>query len=369
VIALNTSAQLTFTESAKTATQNTGTNLLMGSPVNLANNQYLRLKLAKDTSNAEDMIVRFNSQASGNYDSSSDALYKQGYGSVSLSGISQDNVKVAIHSMSLPKQQQEVLALYANASASGNFTLTLKDINAMPRLYDIWLMDNYTKDSVDMRQNPVYDLAINKSDTSSFGNNRFKLVIRQNQAYAYRLLDFTAAKVPDARQIQVNWTTVNEGNYTTFTVERSTDGGKTYSVIGGVTGTGSGSYGLLDKSPVVGLNIYRLKQEDINNTITYSNLVIIQFSYQGNSLLSNNLVIYPNPAANIINLAVQNQTADITSYDIRFMNSTGLVIKQVISAQPTWQGSVIGLKPGAYVIRILNGKDSSLVGEAKFVKM
>jgi hypothetical protein len=328
-VATGTGAQLTFTESAKTSTQNTGTNLLMGKPVNLAGNQSLRVKLAKDASNAEDIVINFSSMATGKFTAATDAEYIQGYGTVNLSGISQDNIKVAIHSMPLPKLQEQALKLYVTASASGNYTLALNEINALPRLYDIWLIDHYMKDSLDFRQYPVYNLGIDISDTSSFGNNRFTLVIRQNQAYAYRLLDFTAAKVADARQqVQVNWKTTNEGNYTTFTVERSTDGGKTYSVIGGATGTGLGNYGLVDKSPVTGLNMYRLQQEDINNTITYSNIVNIQFSPQSSNLTVNNVLVYPNPGGSTVNLAIQNQTADITSYSIRFMNSTANMARQ-----------------------------------------
>jgi hypothetical protein len=360
---------LTFTESAKTTTQNTGIKLLLGTPVNVTNNQTLMLKLAKDTANTEDIIINFNGQADNNYHNDIDALYTQGYGLVNFSGISQDNVKVAIHAMPLPQLQQKALRLYANASANGNYTLTLTQIKSLPRLYDIWLMDNYTKDSVDMRQNPVYNFTIDKSDTSTFGNYRFALAIRQNQAFAYRLLDFTAAKVRDAREVLINWDTANEGNYTTFTVERSTDRGVTYSTIGGETGAGLGNYGLIDKSPATGRNMYRLKQEDINNAITYSNVVDIEFSPKSNNLTDNSVTIYPNPAVSTVNLAVENQTGNNTSYNILFTNSSGVVVKRFTSAQSIWQGSVSDLEPGTYLVQVLNGKNASLVGQAKLVKM
>jgi len=362
--------QLTFTESAKTTTQNTGIKLLMGAPVNLAGNQYLRLKLAKDTFNTEDIVVSFNNQASNNYNTDLDATYKSGYGAVSLAGISHDNVKVAIHSMPLPKAQAETLGLSVNASATGVYSLSLKNINAVPRLYDVWLMDKYQGDSLDMRQNHSYSFNIYKNDTASFGSSRFKLVLRQNAAYAYRLVDFAAAKTPDLRQVEISWNTLNEGNYTNFTVERSTDGGKTYTVLGSAAATGTGSYGLADKAPVQGSNMYRLKQEDINNTITYSNIVTIQFSYLSNNLVSSNLMIYPNPGVNNIYLTVTAQTPNINGgYDIRFMNSSGIVVKQTTSPQSTWQGNVSNLQPGTYIIQVLNSKTETLVGETKFVKM
>lgn len=361
--------QLTFTETAKTTTQNTGANLLMGTPVNLANSQFLKLRLAKDTANADETVISFNSQAGAKFNPGLDAPYKSGYGIVSLAGISQDNVQSAIHNIPLPKLQGESVGLNVGVNATGIYSITLKDIVSVPRLYDVWLMDKYKKDSLDMRTNLTYNFNIDKSDTASFGANRFTLVIRQNPAYAYRLLSFSASKVPDVKQVQINWNTANEGNYTNFTVEHSIDGGKTYSVLGSLSATGAGQYGLLDKNPADGQNLYRLKQQDVNNTITYSNVVTIQFSYQSNSLTSNNLMIYPNPVMSMINLSVTNQTADDASYDIRFMNSSGVVVKQATSPQSTWQGNLSNLQPGTYVIQVLNSKNETLVGETKFVKM
>jgi len=257
-----------------------------------------------------------------------------------------------------------------NANTDGIYSLTLKDIVSVPRLYDIWLMDKYKNDSLDMRQNLTYHFNILKSDTNSFGSKRFTLVIRQNPAYAYQLLDFAATKVQDARQVQVQWSTVNEGNYTRFTIERSIDNGKTFDVLGGVPATDQGKYSLIDKNPVNGQNLYRLKQEDINNTITYSKVVSVQYAIQSNNIVNNILSIYPNPVTSNISLSIAaKNTSDIASYNIKFMNSSGIVVKQVTSSQSSWQGSISSLEPGTYVVQVLNTKDASLIGQTKFVKL
>src|SRR5260370_18572449 len=120
------------------------------------------------------------------------------------------------------------------------------------------------------------------------------MVIRQNPAYAYILLNFTANKVSAARQVETVWKTQNEENYTNFTVERSIDNGKTFAVLGGVKAAGLGTYSFLDKNPVTGLNLYRLKQEDINNTISYSKVVPIQYADLSNQITRNKISIYPN---------------------------------------------------------------------------
>ncbi|HZX57593.1 MAG TPA: T9SS type A sorting domain-containing protein, partial [Mucilaginibacter sp.] len=369
VKATSTSAQLVFTESAKTSSQNTGVNLTMGKPVNLASNQYIRLRLAKDLTNADETMIRFNNQATTNFDEKLYAIYRTGYGSVSLAGVTSDKVHFAIGTVPLPGQQSESIGLNVNANTDGIYSLSLKDVAAVPRLFDIWLMDAYKKDSLEMRQNKTYNFNIYKSDSASFGSKRFSLVIRQNAAFAYQLLSFTATKVPDARQVQITWNTVNEGNYTNFTVERSINGGKTFDVLGGITASGAGEYTMADKSPATGQNQYRLKQEDINGIITYSTVVKIEYSGLSNSLVSNKLSIYPNPVVNNLSLAIAGQSTNNAIYNINFMNSSGIIIKQVTSGQSTWEGSVGDLQPGIYVVQVLDGKNKTFIGETKFVKL
>jgi hypothetical protein len=370
VVALNGSASLTFNESAKSTTQVTGSNLMMSTTAqNKVNNQYLKLQMALDTFYKEDVVIRFNDHAKTSFDFNADALYLKGFSKVSLSSSSSDHVALAINQQPLPKQTATRVGLNVSASANGTYHMSLKDIAGLPKLYDVWLMDNYRKDSVDMRVNTQYAFDIITTDTASFGAHRFVLVVRQNQAYVYKLIDFTAKKASAARQVDVVWNTQNEGNYTNFTVERSTDNGATYQVLGGVTAADQGTYSFHDKSPVTGTNLYRLKQEDLNNTISYSKIVTIQYANTDNNLVSHNINVYPNPVNSTINLAIASQSADAATYNIRFMNSTGLIVKEVISSQTSWQGNISSLQPGTYIVRVTNNRNQSFVGENKFVKL
>ena len=369
VITSATTATLTFDETAKTTTQVTGSSLLMGSPVNVSNNQYLKLRLAKDSVNTDETVIRFNSNGSTNFNPGLDAPYKGGYGSVSLSGISNDHVSLAIDVIPLPHAQPESVSLNVTANTDGAYTISLKDLVSVPQLYDLWLIDKYKKDTTNLRQNSSYTFNIAKADTASYGANRFKLVIGQNPAFACQLLSFTGSKMQGSRQVQLVWNTQNEGNYTNYTVERSIDGGKTFAVLGAVPTTGSGKYSLQDQNPINGSNLYRLKQVDVNNVITYSNVVTIAYSDLSNNL-ANNLMLFPNPAVNTLSLNLVTPPANnLSSYNIRFMNSSGLIIKQVTSAQPSWQGSINNLQPGTYIVQVLNSSTSSLVGQGKFVKL
>jgi len=371
VIANCSCARLTFNESAKTNTQPTGAKLLMGTPLITNINQYIRLQvMGKDSTISEQTMIRFKDQAPLTYTPDVDALYKPGFGLASLSSKSSDQVDLSINSIPLPKQKSESIKLNVNATHGGTYTLKLRDMIAVPQIYDIWLMDAYKKDSLDMRQNKIYAFDIYKNDTASFGSNRFTLVIRQNAAYAYHLLNFTVNKVPTSiRQVQVTWTAINEGNYTSFTVERSIDDGKTFGVLGGAKAAGQGTYSFIDKSPVSGANLYRLKQEDINNTIFYSKIVTIQYSDLSDQQLGNKINIYPNPVSSNLNLEIAAATSDSVIYNIRVMNSSGVEIRKITSSKPFWQGSMGNLQPGAYILQVFNNDTQSLIGESKFIKL
>jgi trimeric autotransporter adhesin len=363
-------AQLVFNEWAKVNTQNTGLNLFMGKPDNQsADSQYLRLQMAKDSINTDDILIRFNKGVKSEFDEIADAPYKIGSGAVSLSSLSSDQVSLAINVQPLPNQSEKI-RLNISATTDGFYKLNMKQLMGIPQLFDVWLMDAYKKDSLDMRHNPSYSFNVSKNDTSSFGANRFSLVIRQNPAYAYRLLNFTAAKVPGVSQVQVVWEAENEANYTNFTVEHSTDGGKTFNVLGEEKAAASGTYSLLDRKPIAGLNLYRLKQEDFNDVITYSKVVQVQYSDMSNNhLVANNISVYPNPATSTINIAISTDAVTKHAYTYRIANSLGLIVKQVTSQQANWQPNISDLMPGSYIIKVLSTTDNSLIGNSKFIKL
>jgi hypothetical protein len=369
VRATSTTAQLIFNEDAKTSLPIISSNILLGKPANETVSQYLRLKLSKDSINTDETVVMFNDQGSLNYKKGMDALYRPGNGIVSLSSQSGDQLPIAIKSI-IPPNQRECLGLNVNTSTDGTYILALKDMVSIPVLFNISLIDAYKKDSVNLRVNPSYSFDVNKSDSTTFGSNRFSLVISQNPAYAYKLLDFNAIKAQAHQQVNVTWETQNEENYTNFTIERSTDAGKGFDVLGSVTANGQGNYSFVDKSPVMGSDLYRLKQVNINNAVSYSKIVTIQFANLSDQLTGNKISIYPNPiAGSVINLSITADNAQSANYNIKFMSSTGIVVKEITSQQASWHGNVNNLQPGTYIVRVINNKTQNLVGESKFVKL
>jgi len=388
-------ASLTFNESAKTTaqvtgpTQTTGSTLLLSTqPVTNNVLQYLRLELDADSVNKEETIVRFNSSAKNEYVVNEDSQYFIGNGEVGLSTMSTDNYALAINNIPLPKHSQAI-KLNVSATTNGVYKLNMTQIKAVPQLYDVWLMDAHKKDSLNMRSNNSYAFDVDLADTTTFGSNRFQLVIRQNPALGVHLLDFTATKATNGAQ--VTWKTENEQNYTNFTVERSTDNGKTFDVLGGFLSSAGGTYSYLDKEPLVALNQYRLKLEDLNGTISYSGIAPLLYSTLSNNVANNAITVYPNPANNTLNLTIDRTinltnalaTASIndtvsgqdvnqnvtTMYSVKIFSSVGAIVKTMETMQPSSKADVSNLPPGEYIIQVVNNTNKSIVGQSTFVKL
>jgi len=366
VIAKGAGATLTFNESAKTNSSYTGVGTLM-STQNIASSsiQFMRLRMALDSVNSDETVFRFKESAQNNFNIDEDAPYKTGDGTLSLSSLSQDSVALAINQ--LPLKNGQHTALQVGASTSAAYTISLEEITGIPKAYGIWLKDKFAGDSVNLRKTNIYSFSIDKSNPATFGKNRFSVILKQDSAYAYKLLSFSATRVGNSSNVETHWKTVNEENYTNFTVERSTDGGSTFVVVDGLWGTGAGDYGLMDKNAVTGTNLYRLKSVDINNVTTYSNIVTVVITDNANAAAKLN--VYPNPVTSVVNLQMLDKSNGNVAYNIVVSNSTGFIVKQATSSQPNWQANVSDLMPGTYLVRVINNKTQNFVGESKFVKL
>jgi hypothetical protein len=354
--------------------------------------QYLRLQLALDAINTDDTYIGFEANAKTQYVFNEDAPYFPGNGKVNLCSISSDNVQLAINKLPLPGKQSLAIRLNVKASADGAYKLNMTQMVNIPQLYEVWLMDNYTNDSLDMRKYKTYAFNLLKADTNSYGSKRFSLVIRQDPELSVHLLNFTATKASNGAQIA--WTTENEQNYTNFAIEKSSDGGITFDVLDGFLSSGLGAYSFLDKTPVqtpvtVGATAqYRLKIEDLNGTISYSDVVTLTYGNLSDGGTKNPISIYPNPARNTLNLAITQaddsnslstesvpvKGASITHtantvYSIKIFSTNGAVVKIATTTQSDWNCDVSNLSPGTYMIQILNDTDKSLVGRSKFIKL
>jgi trimeric autotransporter adhesin len=177
----STSTQSTSQTTTTTPTGGTGTTGTSGTTAATNSiNGYMRLKLAEDSINTDGILINFKPTSKLIYVPGEDAPSMQGFGAVSLASLSSDNVSLAINSLPLTSTGATI-GLVVSAKSDGIYTLNMQEINSVPDSYSVWLMDNYKKDSLEMRANPTYAFNIYNADTASFGSHRFKLVIRNIQ--------------------------------------------------------------------------------------------------------------------------------------------------------------------------------------------
>jgi len=100
------------------------------------------------------------------------------------------------------------------------------------------------------------------------------------------------AATPQNKEVVVTWTTAYESGSDYFEVERSLDGGRTFTGLGRVTAAGEATertdYAFTDNSPVNGESAYRIRQADVNETVDYSNVVTVTFGEPSIGMLSPN---------------------------------------------------------------------------------
>ena len=343
----------------------------------------LRLKLINSTSSSDDIAIGFSTLASVLYNANEDSEYFPGSGPVGFSSLSSDNIKLSINLVPYPASETRlVIRLDVQAQSSGTYSLLRSQLDTIPDMYHLWLVDRLLKDSIDLRNTASYAFNINKTDTTTFGSNRFQVVVgtcmdMDTTVSKAKLLTFNAVKSIDTAKLA--WTSANELNSSNFTVERSTDNGKTFSDVYSVVSNSSGMYSYADKNPPVGNDGYRIKLTDINDTVSYSDTFTLAFADPiipvSSSPVANNLIkIYPNPAGGIINLSIFQSTSASTNaatgvFDIMIMNSNGTIVKTATSAQTSWQDNVNSLIPGTYFVNVVRDNDKSLIGKTKFVKL
>lgn len=108
-----------------------------------------------------------------------------------------------------------------------------------------------------------------------------------------QLLSFDV-KLSKDREAEITWKTATEVNNKHFVVEKSFDGinfSALKTIKGAINSSSEKSYATLDEDPYEGLSYYRLKQVDLNDAFTFSN--VVPFS---NTQLLELLRFYPCPA-------------------------------------------------------------------------
>jgi len=123
-------------------------------------------------------------------------------------------------------------------------------------------------------------------------------------------LSFTAQK--QEGKVLLNWSTASEQNARSFIVQHSIDA-SSWSNTGTVAAAGNSAavqqYSFIHSNPVIGINYYRILQEDMDGKIAYSKVISLQYTSR-----LRQIIVYPNPVKDgLLHLQLQ-QAATVFIY-------------------------------------------------------
>lgn len=151
-------------------------------------------------------------------------------------------------------------------------------------------------------------------------NNVNALTVSSLNVLPVTLLDFTAQT--QGQNVELQWRTASEQNNRGFYIERSRDGLR-WKSLGFVPGQGNAdalnTYRFVDKSALIGVNYYRLKQVDVDQGFAYSK--VVSADVQGKAIPQ----AYPNPTTG--ELEIKGWTG--TPVQIKVMNALGETVQHL----------------------------------------
>ncbi|HEX8376407.1 MAG TPA: T9SS type A sorting domain-containing protein, partial [Pedobacter sp.] len=319
--------------------------------INTPLNKELRITLQNDQHIEEAVAV---------FKAGSDSLAKEedavlfGGTSVTLSTLSSDKVRLTINFMPELSKVKE-LKLSVNASNTGPVKLGFTDLAAIEN-YDVLLEDSYLKSTSDVRANPTYDFAIDKTEPASFGNGRFKLIFKPH----IRLLNLIANKA--AKGAELVWSIDGDLDNGVFELERSDDGVNFTSIGSTAVIPFNSSYAFLDSKPVIGTNYYRLKQVDNAGNLIALSSASLEYLDADNLTFT----VYPNPASDIIKVDI-NKRKTFSVLSINDLQGRE-VYNKVFSKDQAIEANVSSLATGMYILQLRVESSKEIIGTAKFIK-
>jgi hypothetical protein len=210
-------------------------------------------------------------------------------------------------------------------------------------------------------QNGTTDCPDNVWDNNGGNPTNYTMSFTISANMPIDLVKFNAENINTG--IKLSWLTSKEVNNDLYEIQRLIDG-EGFKSIGEVKGSGTSfeqnQYVFLDNNPSNGINIYRLKQIDLDGSFNYSD--IVSAKYYDNE--TPKLIITPTLATNDIVCELYN-----INYEgkIVIVNSLGRVIKQELAAKNVNKISIdiSNLERGQYFISYIS---SEFKETHKFIK-
>lgn len=154
----------------------------------------------------------------------------------------------------------------------------------------------------------------------------------------------------------INWETLTEHNVSHFAIQKSSDLGQTFDIIGKVDASGNSTvenfYSFIDEN-CTGESYYRLLVIDNDNSIAYSPVIVVK----GNTVNTGSIELYPNPANT--NLVINNSIVGFTYDHIVITDIYGREVNRIANADnQQYNLDLSNLAEGMYFVTLNNATTS-----------
>ncbi|HVM87378.1 MAG TPA: T9SS type A sorting domain-containing protein [Puia sp.] len=186
---------------------------------------------------------------------------------------------------------------------------------------------------------------------STLATGYYTVIYNQTNTLPLKLESFSANKI-SAYAVSVNWKTAQEINTDHFDIQRSSDG-ISFKTIGTVSAKGNSAtetnYGFTDNSPEYGVNYYKLKMVDADNSFTYSTVAMVSFDQTQTSM-----VLYPNPVISGQSVKLSTGT-NASMLLVKVHNSSGNIqsVQSFQNASGPVSLNISNLKTGMYFVEVV----------------
>jgi hypothetical protein len=153
--------------------------------------------------------------------------------------------------------------------------------------------------------------------------------------------------------VVLKWTTENEGMIQVFDIERSENGGRSYTKIGTVNSKNMSNtisnYALVDEQPINAVAYYRLVQKNKNGDISFTDIKVVDRS----PIPASYFTIYPNPVHAVLNVNVMATASEKTTLEIFDMAGRIMVTQTVtlIAGEQNITVNMASLQKGSYILK------------------
>lgn len=199
-------------------------------------------------------------------------------------------------------------------------------------------------------------------DNGGLGRNVLNLVTNM-APLPVRFISFETAK--SGNDVKLTWKVADEINVSGYHIERSADG-RNWNSIGFVpfnpAPTNEKLYTLTDRDPLSTINYYRIRQQDLDGRVKYSDIRFVRFNSEAMDVR-----LYPVPVTNILKLNIQSpvNTAAVVRVTNMLGNTVHQARAQLVKGGQTEELNLTLLPPGTYYIEI---RGAEYKWSGKFIK-